>query len=334
MEPLLQVKDLRTHFYTREGTVRAVDGISFQVERGKVLGIVGESGCGKSVTALSLMRLVPSPPAKIVSGEILFNGQNLLSLSESEMRRLRGDRIAMIFQEPMTSLNPVFTIGNQITEILKVHRGLSRGDAWKRAGELLGRVGIPDPERRLREYPHQLSGGMRQRVMIAMAVSCEPALIIADEPTTALDVTVQAQILRLLQDLSRDFGTSLILISHDLGVIAETADTVAIMYAGRIVEYASTDKLFERPSHPYTLGLLKSLPRFHGEKRGRLEAIPGMVPKLSELPKGCKFHPRCSYVIDPCINEEPTLEDKGRDHWVRCCVDISVPGPWNRCELE
>jgi len=319
---LLQVHDLRTHIFTREGVVRAVDGVSFQVEKGKVLGIVGESGCGKSMTALSLMRLIPSPPAKIVSGEILFNGQDLTKLKEPEMRKLRGDRIAMVFQEPMTSLNPVFTIGNQIAEILKIHRGMNRTESWKRAGELLDRVGIPDPERRLREYPHQLSGGMRQRVMIAMAIACEPALIIADEPTTALDVTVQAQILRLLQNLSSTFGTALILISHDLGIIAETAHTVAIMYAGRIVEYAPTEKLFAHPQHPYTLGLLKSVPQFHGEKKSRLDAIPGMVPKLSELPKGCTFHPRCPFVIDKCLQQEPELEDKGAEHFARCWVEL------------
>jgi len=322
MQPLLSVKDLRTHFFTREGVVQAVDGISFEVEKGKVLGIVGESGCGKSVTALTLMRLIPSPPARIVSGEILFDGLNLLGISESQMRKLRGNRIAMVFQEPMTSLNPVFTIGNQISEILRVHQGLRRSAASQRAGELLIRVGIPDPERRLREYPHQLSGGMRQRVMIAMAIACEPALIIADEPTTALDVTIQAQILRLLQELSTSSGTALILISHDLGVIAEMAHTVAIMYAGRIVEYAPTERLFEHPRHPYTLGLLKSIPRFHEEKKARLEAIPGMVPKLSDLPKGCKFNPRCSFVIEKCRQEEPALEDKEPGHLARCWVEV------------
>jgi peptide/nickel transport system ATP-binding protein/oligopeptide transport system ATP-binding protein len=324
MTPLLQVKELRTYLYTEAGVIRAVDGISFEVETGKVLGIVGESGCGKSMTALSLMRLIPTPPARIVSGEILFNGQDLVKLKESEMRKLRGDRISMVFQEPMTSLNPVFTIGNQIAEILKIHRGMSRGEAWKRAGELLNRVGIPNPERRLKEYPHQLSGGMRQRVMIAMAIACEPALIIADEPTTALDVTVQAQILKLLKDLSASFGTSLILISHDLGIIAETAHTVAIMYAGRIVEYARTEDLFARPRHPYTLGLLKSIPQFEGEKKARLDAIPGTVPKLSELPKGCKFNTRCPFVFDKC-DEEPELEAKDPGHLTRCWLpDLKI----------
>ncbi len=320
--PLLDVQDLRTHFFTREGVVQAVDGISLSVDRGKVLGIVGESGCGKSVTALTLMRLIPSPPARIVSGRILFDGRDLLQLPESEMRKLRGDRIAMVFQEPMTSLNPVFTIGNQIAEILKVHRGLGRREALARAGDLLVRVGIPDPDRRLREYPHQLSGGMRQRVMIAMAVACEPALIIADEPTTALDVTVQAQILRLLRGLSESSGTALVLISHDLGVIAETAHTVAVMYAGRIVEYTTTEQLFAHPRHPYTLGLLKSLPRFTEGEKKRLEAIPGTVPKLSELPKGCKFNPRCPFVVDRCYREEPPLEDKERGHRARCWAEV------------
>jgi oligopeptide/dipeptide ABC transporter ATP-binding protein len=323
MTPLLSVRDLKTHFFTREGTVQAVDGVTFEVERGKVLGVVGESGCGKSVTALTLMRLLPTPPARVVGGQVLFEGRDLLQLSESEMQKLRGDRIAMVFQEPMTSLNPVFTIGNQMSEGLRIHRGLGRREALQQAGELLNRVGIPDPERRLREYPHQLSGGMRQRVMIAMAISCEPALIIADEPTTALDVTVQAQILRLLRGLAESLGTAVILISHDLGVIAEMAQTVAVMYAGRIVEYAATESLFERPRHPYTLGLLRSIPRFEGEhQKGKLDAIPGTVPRLSEIPKGCAFSPRCPYVIDRCLRDMPDLENKGAGHLARCWVEV------------
>lgn len=314
---LLKVDKLSTHFFTSEGVLPAVDNVSFSVEKGKILGIVGESGCGKSVTGLSIMRLVP-PPGKIVSGEIIFDGRNLLTLTNEEIRKLRGDRITMVFQDPMTSLNPVFTIGNQIAEILRTHKGFKRSGAMEEAGALLHRVGIPDPDRRIREYPHQLSGGMRQRVMIAMAVACNPSLIIADEPTTALDVTIQAQILRLLKSLVGSLNTALILISHDLGVIAETADEVAVMYAGKIVEHTVTQELFANPLHPYTIGLLDSIPRFDDQRGQKLRAIQGFVPRLSELPDGCKFSPRCKYIIERCRMEDPDLVDAGSGHLVRC----------------
>lgn len=319
---LLTVDRLKTYFYTSEGIIRAVDDVSFKIERGRILGIVGESGCGKSMTAMSIMRLVPSP-GKIVGGHINFDGHDLLKLSNEEIRRLRGDRMAMIFQDPMTSLNPVFTIGEQIAEILRTHRGLKKSAALERTESLLQNVGIPDPARRIREYPHQMSGGMRQRVMIAMAISCEPSLIIADEPTTALDVTIQAQILRLLKGLTDSLNTALILISHDLGIIAETADEVGVMYAGKVVEYATTKELFANPLHPYTIGLLESIPRFGEIKEDRLRTIKGVVPKLSELPEGCKFNPRCKYVIEKCNNAEPELIDTGVGHLVRCWVDLN-----------
>jgi len=321
---LLNVNRLKTYLYTSEGVIRAVDDISFGVDKGKILGIVGESGCGKTMTALSIIRLVP-PPGRIVGGEITFDGQDILRLNNGEMRKLRGNRITMIFQDPMTSLNPVFTVGNQIAEILRVHKGLRRSEALERAESLLQRVGIPDTGRRIREYPHQLSGGMRQRVMIAMAIACEPSLIIADEPTTALDVTIQAQILRLLKGLTEALQTALILISHDLGIIAEAADEVVVMYAGKIVEYATTVELFSNPLHPYTIGLMESLPRF-GEnyKERRLKAIPGGVPKLLKLPEGCKFNPRCKYVIERCMTEEPDLIDIGNGHLVRCWVNVKA----------
>ena len=317
---LLSVNKLKTHFLTPEGVIRAVDDVSFKIDKGKVLGLVGESGCGKSVTALSLMRLIPQP-GRIISGEIFFDGRDLLKLGNEEIRKLRGNRMAMVFQDPMTSLNPVFTIGNQISEIFRVHKGLKRSEAMNKAQFLLQRVGIPDPSRRIKEYPHQLSGGMKQRVMIAMAISCEPSLIIADEPTTALDVTIQAQILRLLRELIETSNTALILISHDLGVIAEMADEVAIMYAGKIVEYANTADLFAAPLHPYTIGLLQSIPRGE-EKKKRLQTIEGSVPRLTDLPKGCMFNPRCKYVVEQCRRDEPELVDAGGGHLVRCWVDV------------
>lgn len=317
---LLSVNKLKTHFSTPEGVIRAVDDVSFEIDRGRVLGLVGESGCGKSVTALSLMRLIP-PSGRIISGEIFFDGHDLLKLGKEEIRKLRGNQMAMVFQDPMTSLNPVFTIGNQISEILRVHKGLKRSEAMNTAQFLLQRVGIPDPSRRVREYPHQLSGGMKQRVMIAMAISCEPSLIIADEPTTALDVTIQAQILRLLRELIETSNTALILISHDLGVIAEMADEVAIMYAGKIVEHADTAELFASPLHPYTIGLLQSIPRGE-EKKKRLQTIEGSVPRLSDLPGGCMFNPRCKYVVERCRSEEPELVDSGGGHLVRCWVEM------------
>lgn len=316
---LLNVDGLRTEFRTSEGVLPAVDGVSFTVRKGKVLGLVGESGCGKTMTALSVMRLIPEPPGRIVAGRITFDGTDLLSLSEKEMRKYRGKRLSMIFQEPMTSLNPVFTVGNQIGEMLRLHLDMSRREAHDRSVELLGLVGIPSPERRVREYPHQLSGGMRQRVMIAMAISCNPEVVFADEPTTALDVTIQAQILALLDSLRHRLGMTLVLISHDLGVISEMADEVAIMYAGRIVEYASTGELFRNPGHPYTRGLLASLPRFTREfdRPKRLQAIPGSVPKLNDLPPGCRFEPRCPHAFDRC-GQDPALEEKSPDHFVSC----------------
>ncbi len=316
---LLKIRNLHTYFFTDEGVAKAVDGVDLELEEGGTLGVVGESGCGKSVTALSIMRLIPDPPGKITQGEILFGGTNLLSLSEAEMRKIRGRSISMIFQEPMTSLNPVFQIGDQISEVLRLHEGMSRKDAWNRSIEMLRMVGIPAPERRVYEYPHQLSGGMRQRAMIAMALACSPKLMIADEPTTALDVTIQAQILELINGLQKEKGMSVILITHNLGVIAETAQKVAIMYAGRIVEYAGVRPIFATPKHPYTQGLLQSIPRLdqdHGRKT-RLEAIPGLVPSLLELPKGCKFSNRCKFVFDQCV-EEPPLIETAPGHLVRC----------------
>jgi peptide/nickel transport system ATP-binding protein len=316
---LLTIRNLHTYFFTDEGVAKAVDGVDLELKEGGTLGVVGESGCGKSVTALSVMRLIPDPPGKIAKGEIIFQGTNLLGLSEAEMRKIRGRSISMIFQEPMTSLNPVFQIGDQISEVLRLHEGMSRRESWDRSIEMLKMVGIPSPERRVQEYPHQLSGGMRQRAMIAMALACSPKLMIADEPTTALDVTIQAQILELMNRLQRDKGMSVILITHNLGVIAETAQKVAVMYAGRIVEYAEVKPIFGNPMHPYTQGLLKSIPRLDEDhsRKARLEAIPGLVPSLLELPKGCKFSNRCKYVFEKC-GEEPELIEAELGHMVRC----------------
>jgi peptide/nickel transport system ATP-binding protein len=319
---LLEVSGLETQFATDEGVVRAVDRVSFSIEAGKTLGMVGESGCGKSVTALSILRLVPSPPGRIVGGEILYQGRNLLALSESEMRRVRGNEIAMIFQEPMTSLNPVFTVGDQIAEAIRLHQKTSRREAHNRAIEMLRLVEMPEPARRVDEYPHQLSGGMRQRVMIAMALSCNPNLLIADEPTTALDVTIQAQILELLASLKARLGMALLLITHDLGVVAEQADDVVILYAGRIVERASVDRLFAAPLHPYTRGLLDSLPQLGAPRGSRLRPIPGTVPPLTRLPSGCRFRDRCSYAIEDCARIDPPLEEKAAGHTAAC---IRVP---------
>ena len=315
--PLLRVSDLKTYFYTEEGVGRAVDGVTFELDRGETLGLVGESGCGKSVSALSVMRLVPEPPGKIESGQILLKGRYLLELTEDDMCAIRGDDVAMIFQEPMTSLNPVLTCGYQIVEAVLLHQKVSKQEARQRAIEMLKMVGIPAPEQRIDEYPHQLSGGMRQRVMIAMALSCNPDLLIADEPTTALDVTIQAQILELLERLQEDLSMAILLITHDLGVIAETADRIAVMYAGKIVEYASTEKLFENPSHPYSGGLLHSIPRL-GQLRERLEIIPGMVPDARYYPRGCRFSPRCPLADAHCMEEEPPLEKLEEGHWVSC----------------
>jgi peptide/nickel transport system ATP-binding protein len=316
---ILQISNLHTYFFIDEGVAKAVDGVDLELEEGGTLGVVGESGCGKSVTALSIMRLIPDPPGKIVQGEILFHRDNLLTLDEPEMRKIRGRSISMIFQEPMTSLNPVFQIGDQISEVLRLHEGMSRKDAWDRSIEMLRRVGIPSPERRIQEYPHQLSGGMRQRAMIAMALACSPKLMIADEPTTALDVTIQAQILELINQLQAEKGMSVLLITHNMGVIAETAQRVAVMYAGKVVEYTDVEPLFAHPLHPYTQGLLQSIPRLGEEnlKKNRLEAIPGLVPSLLDLPAGCKFSNRCKYVFDRCIEEPPLIEAEPR-HSVRC----------------
>jgi peptide/nickel transport system ATP-binding protein/oligopeptide transport system ATP-binding protein len=317
---LLSIQDLRTYLYTRDGIVRAVDGVDLELEEGETLGIVGESGCGKSMTALSVMRLIPAHQGRIVSGKIVFKGHDLATLPEEEMRRIRGTRISIIFQEPMTALNPLLTIGTQIREMLQIHLDMKKGEAETRSLELLNLVGISLPGRRIKEYPHQLSGGMRQRVMIAIAISCRPDIIFADEPTTALDVTIQAQILDLLGRLRKEFGMSMVLISHDLGVIAEVADHVAVMYAGRIVEYAGTEELFGSPLHPYTKGLLGSIPRFDrdGGKIKRLYGIPGMVPRLSDLPSGCKFQTRCPIVVDRCRVDEPQLVELFKGHKARC----------------
>ncbi len=316
--PLLTVRDLQTHFVTRDATRRAVDGVSFSLERGQNLGIVGESGCGKSVTALSVMRLVPIPPGRIVGGQIIYKGRDLLALSERDMRRVRGAEISMIFQEPMTSLNPVFTVGAQVAEVYQVHWKLNRRESFDRAVEMLKQVRIPDPARRAREYPHQMSGGMRQRVMIAMALACNPDLLIADEPTTALDVTVQAQILRLMNELQEQFNSAVMMITHDLGVVAETSDHVAVMYAGQIVEASATTPLFERPLHPYTQGLMRSVPRLEWvARRQPIHPIPGSVPDPAHFPEGCRFHPRCPFAGEGC-REPQQLTEVLTGQQVRC----------------
>jgi len=317
MAKLLEVKGLKTYFHTDDGTARSVDGVSYDVDRGETLGVVGESGCGKSVTALSIMRLIPNPPGKIEGGEILYNGTNLLELSEERMRSIRGNEISMIFQEPMTSLNPVFTVGHQIDEAVMLHQKVSKAEARNRSIEMLKLVGIPAPEQRYREYPHNLSGGMRQRVMIAMALSCNPGLLIADEPTTALDVTVQAQILELITRLQEELGMGVIMITHDLGVIAEVSDRVAVMYAAKIVEYASVDEIFYNAKHPYTIGLLKSIPRL-GEELTRLATIEGTVPAPTNFPVGCHFCTRCGYADQLCWNAEPPLVEVETGHSVAC----------------
>jgi peptide/nickel transport system ATP-binding protein len=314
---LLEVDDLRTYFASDDGEFRAVDGVSFSVDSGKTLGIVGESGCGKSVTSLTVMGLLPSRGARIASGSIHFAGKDLSAIGKDEMRDLRGNRLAMIFQEPMTSLNPAFTIGDQIMEGLVRHKGLSKAEARKAAIAMLRKVNIPAPEKRVDDYPHQLSGGMRQRAMIAMALACGPELLIADEPTTALDVTVQAQILDLLRDLQRDLGTAILLISHDMGVIAEMADHVAVMYAGRIVEQAPVEQLFDAPQHPYTIGLLGSIPRLD-QTKDRLAAIEGSVPDPLNPPQGCRFSPRCPFVEAECRTEQPALREVASGHAVAC----------------
>jgi len=327
---VLDVKGLKTVFFTNSGLFKAVDDVSFHVRRGETLAIVGESGCGKSVTALSIMRLVPNPPGRIVDGSVILEGIDLLGLDEVGMRAIRGNRISMIFQEPMTSLNPVMTIGQQITETIRLHRTMTRKEAWTKAVEMLRLVRIPEPERRAHEYPHQLSGGMRQRAMIAMALACRPALLIADEPTTALDVTIQAQILALVLELQNELGMGLILITHDLGVVAQTAQRVIVMYAGKKVEEADVETLFASPRHPYTRGLMASIPTVPspGAKAdARLVEIPGMVPSLTNLPAGCAFAPRCELAIERCRVEYPPLQDWGANHLAACWRAAETAGP-------
>ncbi len=322
-EKILEVKDLQTSFFTERGEVKAVNHIDFDLYHGRTLGIVGESGCGKSVTSLSIMRLIPNPPGKTVGGEILYKGKDLLKLPIEQMRKIRGNEVSMIFQEPMTSLNPVFTVGNQLIEAILLHQDLSKKEAINKAIEMLRLVGIPAPDKRILDYPHQLSGGMRQRVMIAMALSCNPQILIADEPTTALDVTIQAQILDLLRDLQQKVGMAIMLITHDLGVIAEMAHEVVVMYAGNVVERAPVKDIFANPKHPYTKGLLNSIPVLSKDptgkvKKSRLEPIPGIVPSLLDLPKGCRFQERCKYVKDACKVDEPVLRPIGDGRQVRC----------------
>jgi oligopeptide/dipeptide ABC transporter ATP-binding protein len=317
--PLLDIRRLRTHFKTPQGTVRAVDDVSLRVDAGDVLGIVGESGCGKSVLSLSILRLLPMPPAIFAGGQILFDGQDLLKASTEEIRRIRGNRISMIFQEPMSALNPVFTIGNQLAEVFRVHQSLGKAEALEKAVTMLETVGVPAPRRRVKEYPYQLSGGMRQRVMIAMALACRPALLIADEPTTALDVTIQAQILDLMEQLRRDLDTAIIMVSHDLGVIAETAQRVVVMYTGKIMEAAETVALFDTPLHPYTRGLMRAIPAVTSRRdQGELYEISGVVPSLLNLPSGCPFNPRCPLVGDICRHREPELREVVPGHWAAC----------------
>jgi len=317
--PLLDIQGLKTYFFTRKGIVKAVDGVNLTLGEGETLGLVGESGCGKTVTALSIIRLVAEPIGRITEGSINFEGRDLVRATESEMRTIRGNRISMIFQEPMTSLNPVLKVGDQISEVIQLHQDVSKREGWERSVEMLRWVGIPSPESRVNEYPHQMSGGMRQRVMIAMALSCHPRLMIADEPTTALDVTIQAQILDLISRLKEKVGSAILLITHNLGVVAEVAQFVGVMYAGHIVEYADVVTLFREPRHPYTVGLLQSIPKKRGpRKRERLQAIPGLVPDLLGLPKGCKFQDRCSHALQRCREEMPPLSKLNGSHQVRC----------------
>lgn len=317
VKTLIEVKNLKTHFYTEDGVVPAVDGVDFKINRGETLAVVGESGSGKSVSSLSILRLIPDPPGKIVEGDILFDGESLLAKSDEEMRNIRGNRISMIFQEPMTSLNPVFRIGNQISESLVLHQGMNAKEALAQSIKLLTLVGIPEAERRVQQYPHELSGGMRQRVMIAMALACKPELLIADEPTTALDVTIQNQILELMKDLKEKVNTSILLITHDLGVVAEMADRVVVMYAGQVVEEADVFTIFENPKHPYTEGLLRSMPT-HEKRTGKLHTIEGVVPNPLRLPPGCRFAPRCQYATELCHQEMPEVTHIAEGELVRC----------------
>jgi oligopeptide/dipeptide ABC transporter ATP-binding protein len=321
---LLDVRDLKTYFFTAAGIVRAVDGVSYDVQPGETVALVGESGCGKSVSALSIMRLVPAPAGRIVGGHILFKGRDLLALDEESMRQIRGREIAMIFQEPMTSLNPVLTIGRQLTEPLEIHLGMRPERARGRAAELLATVGIPDPERRLAQYPHHFSGGMRQRLMIAMALACHPALVLADEPTTALDVTIQAQILELVKELCRRLGIAMLLITHNLGVVARYADRVNVMYAGKLVEQGRAREVYANPRHPYTLGLLRSVPRLDEPRRAKLSPIEGQPPDLMQLPAGCAFAPRCRYAVDRCRREVPPLLPVAAEHVAACWLADQV----------
>ena len=325
MVALLEIKDLHTQFFTSAGTVRAVDGITYNVDEGETVAIVGESGCGKSVGAMSILRLIPWPPGKVVKGRIKFQNTDLLQLSDAEMREIRGNDIGMIFQEPMTSLNPVLSIGLQLTETLQHHLGMEEKECYARAVELLGMVGISEPERRLEQYPHHLSGGMRQRVMIAMALACEPKLIIADEPTTALDVTIQAQILELMKELTRKMGVAMIIITHNLGVVARYADRVNVMYAGKIVETGTAEEVYLRPKHPYTLALLKSVPRIDHPRGQKLDPVDGQPPDLARLDNGCPFRPRCRYASNKCETSNPALENVGNGHQTAC---------WNNDNLE
>lgn len=322
MAPLLQVKDLRTEFHTQDGVVNAVNGVGFDLGEGETLGVVGESGCGKSVTMLSIMRLVPSPPGEIVGGQVLFEGQDLLKLKDEEMRKIRGHRMAMIFQDPMTSLNPVLTIGRQLSEALELHLGMDKDQARERSIELLEMVNIPEARGRIDSYPHQFSGGMRQRVMIAMALSCNPQLLIADEPTTALDVTIQAQIVDIIKDLRKELGMAIIWITHDLGIVAGLVDRVQVMYAGTVVERAAVKEFYAHPKHPYSLGLLNSLPRLDADTHQRLEPIKGLPPDLLHLPVGCPYYDRCDYRLPKCLEERPQLREVSTDHVIACWVDV------------
>jgi oligopeptide transport system ATP-binding protein len=317
-DALLQVKDLKTYFFTDDGVVKAVDGVTYDVQQGETLGLVGESGCGKSVSALSLLRLIPNPPGKIVDGQVLFEGEDLLQMDEDEIRHVRGNKIAMVFQEPMTSLNPVLTIGRQLTEALELHLKMDRPAAQQRAIQLLEMVGIPEAKSRIDDYPHQFSGGMRQRVMIAMALSCNPKLVLADEPTTALDVTIQAQVLEILARLSRELGTAVVIITHNLGVVARYADRVNVMYAGKIVETASAKELYAKPRHPYTVGLLKSVPRLDQARKSKLEVIEGSPPDLVNMGAGCSFYARCTYKVERCATEMPPLMQVDDRHYAAC----------------
>ncbi|MBT98796.1 MAG: peptide ABC transporter ATP-binding protein [Dehalococcoidia bacterium] len=318
MATLLEVKDLKTHFFTMDGVVKAVDGVSYDLEEGETLGLVGESGCGKSVSALSVMRLIPNPPGRIVSGEILLDGEDILKVDMEDMQNIRGAKISMVFQEPMTSLNPVLTVERQLTETLQLHMGMSKEESKREGVNLLARVGIPDPESRIKQYPHQFSGGMRQRVMIAMALSCNPRLIIADEPTTALDVTIQAQILDLMKALTTERGVALIVITHNLGVVARYADRVNIMYAGKVIERGDAREIYANPRHPYTVGLLRSVPRLDLPRRAKLDPIEGQPPDLIHLPGGCSFAPRCKWAVDKCKTDIPELTEAGEGHLSAC----------------